>query len=262
MELSLSASPQAARSGTPQDFATTSLNFTNASYMNLSLPASNHSSRPMTPKDSTSPTKKGTNCRKLQFLAANINLMAEEVETNKKLIQLILNKGHNQDPFLAETMKRLEICIEQHQQAVTDCIIGRHPGTDSSSLEPPVSSRTIQRCLTEGHFGLWRPLNLKWCHTRGNWTTAEWNQVVFSDESRFNFSRDDNRVRMWRPRGECLNPAFALKRHTTPTAGVLIWGAIAYNTRSPLVLILAPSQPRGMSMTSCNHMCCPSCNGF
>ncbi|GFX08747.1 transposable element Tcb1 transposase [Trichonephila clavipes] len=67
-------------------------------------------------------------------------------------------------------------------------------------------------------------------------------------------SSDDNRVCVWRPRGERLNPAFALQRHTTPTAGVMVWGVIAYNTRSPLVLI------RG-TMTSCNHMCCHSCNG-
>ncbi|GFW52947.1 transposable element Tcb2 transposase [Trichonephila clavipes] len=56
-------------------------------------------------------------------------------------------------------------------------------------------------------------------------------------KSRFNLSSDDNRVRVWRPRGELLNPAFALQRHTTSTAGVMVWGAIAYNTRSPLVLI-------------------------
>ncbi|GFT13333.1 transposable element Tcb2 transposase [Trichonephila clavipes] len=42
---------------------------------------------------------------------------------------------------------------------------------------------------------------------------------------------------MWRPCGEHLNPAFALRQHTTPTAGVMILGAIAYNTRSPLVFI-------------------------
>ncbi|GFU89270.1 transposable element Tcb2 transposase [Trichonephila clavipes] len=60
--------------------------------------------------------------------------------------------------------------------------------------------------------------------------------VVFSDESRFYLSSDDNRVRVWRPRGERLNPAFALQRHTTPTADA-IWGAITYNTRSPLVTI-------------------------
>ncbi|GFV83511.1 hypothetical protein TNCV_982741 [Trichonephila clavipes] len=86
------------------------LNITTESYMDLSLPASNHS-RPMTPQDSTSPTKKGTYCRKLQFLASNINLMAEEMETSKKLIQAILDKGHTEDPFLVETMKHLEISV-------------------------------------------------------------------------------------------------------------------------------------------------------
>ncbi|GFW66012.1 transposable element Tcb1 transposase [Trichonephila clavipes] len=65
----------------------------------------------------------------------------------------------------------------------------------------------------------------------------EWNKVVFSDESRFNLSSDDNRVRVWRPRGKRLNPAFSLQLHTSPTVGVMVWGAIAYNTRSPLVLI-------------------------
>ncbi|GFX47324.1 transposable element Tcb2 transposase [Trichonephila clavipes] len=58
-------------------------------------------------------------------------------------------------------------------------------------------------------------------------------QVVFKVESRFNLSSNDNRVRVWRPRGERLNPAFALQRHTAPTAGVMLWGAMAYNTRLP-----------------------------
>ncbi|GFU56449.1 transposable element Tcb2 transposase [Trichonephila clavipes] len=56
-------------------------------------------------------------------------------------------------------------------------------------------------------------------------------------ESSFNLSSDENRVRVWRPRGERLNPAFALQRHTTTTASVMVWGVISYNTRSPLVLI-------------------------
>ncbi|GFW67517.1 transposable element Tcb2 transposase [Trichonephila clavipes] len=57
------------------------------------------------------------------------------------------------------------------------------------------------------------------------------------DESRFNLSSDDNRVRVWRSRGEHLNPAFALQRHAASTAGVMVWSVIAYNTRSSLVLI-------------------------
>ncbi|GFX41404.1 transposable element Tcb2 transposase [Trichonephila clavipes] len=103
--------------------------------------------------------------------------------------------------------------------------------------------------LSEGHLGSRCPLRvlpltpthlrlyLEWCRARGNWTVVEWSQVVFSDESRFNLSSDNNRGRVRRPRGERLNPAFALQQHTTLTAGVMVWGVIAYNTRSPLVLI-------------------------
>ncbi|GFS81946.1 uncharacterized protein TNCV_2497321 [Trichonephila clavipes] len=39
----------------------------------------------------------------------------------------------------------------------------------------------------------------EWCRTRGNLPAAERNQVVFSDESRFNLSSDDNCVRVWSP---------------------------------------------------------------
>ncbi|GFS78162.1 transposable element Tcb2 transposase [Trichonephila clavipes] len=101
-------------------------------------------------------------------------------------------------------------------------------------LGVPVSFRTIRRRLAERHLGSWRPLrvlnfttthrhlHLDWCCARRNWTAAEWNQVVFSDESRFNLSSADNRVRVWRHRGERLNPAFALHRHTAPTVGVMV----------------------------------------
>ncbi|PRD20455.1 UNVERIFIED_CONTAM: hypothetical protein NCL1_54575 [Trichonephila clavipes] len=70
----------------------------------------------------------------------------------------------------------------------------------------------------------------------------EWNQVVFSDEreSILNLISDANHFRVGRPRGERLNPAFALQQHTALTAGMMVWGIIAYNTRLPLVLIVAP----------------------
>ncbi|GFV15203.1 transposable element Tcb2 transposase [Trichonephila clavipes] len=117
------------------------------------------------------------------------------------------------------------------------------------SIWAPGSSRTIRRRLAEGHLESRRPLRalpltpthqrlrLEWCQSRGNWIAAEWNQVISSDESRFNLSSDDNRVCMWWTRNERLNPVFALQRHTAPTAGVMLWCVIAYNTRPPLVLI-------------------------
>ncbi|GFT06064.1 transposable element Tcb1 transposase [Trichonephila clavipes] len=80
-------------------------------------------------------------------------------------------------------------------------------------------------------------LRLELCSARGNWTVAELNHAAFCDESRFNLSSDDNRVRMWRPHDERVNPAFALQRHTTLTAGVMLWGAFFCNTWLPPVLI-------------------------
>ncbi|GFU74093.1 transposable element Tcb2 transposase [Trichonephila clavipes] len=49
---------------------------------------------------------------------------------------------------------------------------------------------------------------------------TESNQVFFRDESIFNLGSDDNCVLVSRPRGEHLNLAFSLQRHTTPTACV------------------------------------------
>ncbi|GFW06246.1 transposable element Tcb2 transposase [Trichonephila clavipes] len=63
------------------------------------------------------------------------------------------------------------------------------------SLGAPVSFPTIRRRLAEGYLGSRRPLRvlpltpthrrlrLEWCRTRGNWTAAERNQVVFREES-------------------------------------------------------------------------------
>ncbi|GFV39885.1 transposable element Tcb2 transposase [Trichonephila clavipes] len=121
------------------------------------------------------------------------------------------------------------------------------PTASSAAIQAQVapSLRTIRRCPAEAHLGSKHPLcvlpltpthrrlRLKWCRPRGNWTAVEWNQVVFSDEPRFNL----NSGRDWRPRGERHNPAFALQRHSSPTAGVMVWNAKAYNTLSPLILI-------------------------
>ncbi|GFX89909.1 transposable element Tcb1 transposase [Trichonephila clavipes] len=100
-----------------------------------------------------------------------------------------------------------------------------------------------KRRLTEEHLGLRGSLRVlpltpthqrlcsELCRARLNYIETDWNQVIFSNESRFNLSNDDYRVRVWRPRGERLNPSFALHQHTTSIASVMVWGVIVYNTR-------------------------------
>ncbi|UYV85075.1 Transposase [Cordylochernes scorpioides] len=66
---------------------------------------------------------------------------------------------------------------------------------------------------------------------------TEWHRVLFSDESRFCLSSDSRRVRVWRRRGERSNPAAIVERPTVRQRGIMVWGAIAYDSRSPLLRI-------------------------
>ncbi|GFS79445.1 transposable element Tcb1 transposase [Trichonephila clavipes] len=57
------------------------------------------------------------------------------------------------------------------------------------------------------------------------------------DESRFVLWTDDNRVRVWRRPGERYNSPLTVLRHTARTAGAMVLGAIAYDSRSTLIVI-------------------------
>ncbi|UYV71802.1 hypothetical protein LAZ67_9000462 [Cordylochernes scorpioides] len=111
-----------------------------------------------------------------------------------------------------------------------------------------ISTRTISRRLVANGLHSCRPLRrlpltppnrrqrLEWCRARSTWMT-EWHRVVFSYESRFCLSSYHCRVRVWRRRGERSNPAAIVERPTVRQRGIMVWGAIAYDSRSPLLRI-------------------------
>ncbi|GFT63857.1 hypothetical protein TNCV_44191 [Trichonephila clavipes] len=83
-----------------------------------------------------------------------------------------------------------------------------------------------------------RQLRLLWCQARLMWNVTDWQKVVFSDESRFVLGTDDNRVRVWQRPGERYNPPTrTVLRRTARTAGVMVWGSIAYDSRSTLIVM-------------------------
>ncbi|GFV86894.1 transposable element Tcb1 transposase [Trichonephila clavipes] len=69
-----------------------------------------------------------------------------------------------------------------------------------------------------------RQLRQQWCQARSMWNVTDWQMVVFSDESRFVWGTDDNRVRVRRRPGERYNSPHTVLRHTARTAGVMVWG--------------------------------------
>ncbi|UYV66926.1 RFC2 [Cordylochernes scorpioides] len=116
------------------------------------------------------------------------------------------------------------------------------------TLDHSISTRTISRRLVTNGLHSCHPLRklpltppnrrqrLEWCRARSTWMT-EWHRVVFSDESRFCLSSNSRRVRVWRRRGERSNSAAIVERPTVRQRGIMFWGAIAYDSRSPLLRI-------------------------
>ncbi|UYV83950.1 hypothetical protein LAZ67_X000679 [Cordylochernes scorpioides] len=71
---------------------------------------------------------------------------------------------------------------------------------------------------------------------RATWI-AEWHRVLFSDEYRFCFSNDSHRVILWRRLGDRSNTAASVERHISRQRGIVVWGTIAYDRKSPLIRI-------------------------
>ncbi|UYV82646.1 hypothetical protein LAZ67_22000361 [Cordylochernes scorpioides] len=112
-----------------------------------------------------------------------------------------------------------------------------------------VSKMTINRRLRERNLKARRPLRclpltpvyrqvrLQWCRERSTWNCADWGRIVFSDESRFLLCPDDRRKRVWRRPGQRVDPGLTVEHHTGPQQGVMVWGAISFDSRTPLVVI-------------------------
>ncbi|GFU81076.1 transposable element Tcb1 transposase [Trichonephila clavipes] len=66
---------------------------------------------------------------------------------------------------------------------------------------------------------------------------AEWNEVVFTDESPIRAQHYDGRIRLWRHRGERMLNSCIMHHHTGPAPGIMVWGGIGYYFGTPLVRI-------------------------
>ncbi|GFS87466.1 transposable element Tcb1 transposase [Trichonephila clavipes] len=133
------------------------------------------------------------------------------------------------------------------RQALLDPTVTR--STIRADVGVAIVPQTISRHLSEANLKSKRPfralpitpehwqLRLQWCQTGSMWNVTDWQKFVFSDESRFVLGTDDNRVRVWRRPGERYSPPHTVLRHTAHTAGVMVWGAIAYDSRSTLIVM-------------------------
>jgi len=113
------------------------------------------------------------------------------------------------------------------------------------------SVRTVRNRLYEDGRSAFRPLKfpkltarhrvnrLAWATNHVTWTRRQWSSVMFSDESKFNITRADGRLRVWRKRGEDLRTSAnaVLETDAFGLGGVMVWGGIWQGGRTPLVII-------------------------
>ncbi|GFV06615.1 transposable element Tcb1 transposase [Trichonephila clavipes] len=130
------------------------------------------------------------------------------------------------------------ICDRWMQEGMTDRRGRSHPPYCTTSR---VDRQNVQQSgLSAGRPLLGLPLMQNHRHLRRQWyderrmCAAEWNEVVFTDESRMFLQHHDGRNRVWRHRGEMLN---VMHRHTAHAPGIMVRGDIGYHSRNPLVRI-------------------------
>ncbi|GFW68113.1 transposable element Tcb1 transposase [Trichonephila clavipes] len=131
------------------------------------------------------------------------------------------------------------ICDRWMQEGTTNRRGRSHPPQCTTSredrqIQSGLSARRplLGLPLTKNH----RRLRRQWCDERRIWV-AEWNEVVFNDESRIFLQHHDNRIRVWRHRREGMLNSCVMHRHTGPALGIMVWGDVGYHSRTPLVRI-------------------------
>ncbi|GFV74604.1 transposable element Tcb1 transposase [Trichonephila clavipes] len=86
---------------------------------------------------------------------------------------------------------------------------------------------------------------------------AEWNEAVFTDESRICLQHHDCRIRVWRHHGERMLNSCIMHRPTGPAPGIMVCGGIRYNSRTPLVRIASTLKQPALHLRGVG-VSCPS----
>ncbi|GFU43771.1 transposable element Tcb1 transposase [Trichonephila clavipes] len=112
------------------------------------------------------------------------------------------------------------------------CLVENSDQHLSSVTHHSVSARTIRRRLQQSGLSARRPLlglpltlnhrrlHRQWCDER-RMSVAEWNEVIFTDESRIYLQHHDDRIRSWRHRGERILNSCVMHQYTGPSPGIM-----------------------------------------
>mgnify|MGYP003466449606 CR=1 len=80
-----------------------------------------------------------------------------------------------------------------------------------------------------------RMRRLRWCNARRIWTPADWQKIIWSDESRFTLFHSDGRQFAWRRSDERFHPDCVLPTVKYGGGSIMFWSYFTVNGTGPLV---------------------------
>ena len=78
---------------------------------------------------------------------------------------------------------------------------------------------------------------LQWAKRHFRWGRQQWPRVLFSDESRFNLSHHDGRIRVFRRRGERFADNCLIGRDRFGGGSLMVWGSIMGRKKTNLIVV-------------------------
>lgn len=115
-----------------------------------------------------------------------------------------------------------------------------------------ISNSTIRRRLRERGFRsrararvpmlsmAHRRARLQYARIHLNWTARQWNNVLFTDESRFCLFGSDARIRAWRRQRHRYERNYVEPVRAFGGGSIMIWGGISMHRRTDLVILPFP----------------------
>ena len=91
----------------------------------------------------------------------------------------------------------------------------------------------VGQALTARH----RAARLQWAQRYFRWGQQQCARVLFSDESRFNLSHHDGRIRVFRKRGERFADKCLIERDRFGGGSVMVWGGIMGRRKTNLIVV-------------------------
>ncbi|GFU38566.1 transposable element Tcb1 transposase [Trichonephila clavipes] len=114
--------------------------------------------------------------------------------------------------------------------------IGRHVGRNQTTVLR-ISEWSVRKTFIDWSTLDVEPQKSPLPMVRSKKWVAEWNEVIFIDESRICLQHHEGRFRVWRHRGKRMLNSCVMHHHTDPAPGIMLWGSIGYHSRTPLVRI-------------------------